>query len=127
MPRIAPVENVDVHPANSPESHVRHGRFVEIDCIRSSQGPAVIVHLANLTRLFNLEHCALRPARPICGGTMHRVVPERRPYGRPASIADMVAFTIIVSGRSDVLNRRPLERFLVFGQAASSATRKKNC
>ena len=67
----SPLQDVDVHVANTPASHFQPAWFVQIDGISPYECPSIIVDNVFVVRRGDAKPCAERITRPIRGGTHH--------------------------------------------------------
>src|SRR6478752_5786718 len=77
----SPFQYVDVDVANAPSLHVQAARFVEIDCIRSNQGGAVIIDHVLLLCPDDAKSSPERKTRPIGSGAHDMLARENFAHG----------------------------------------------
>ncbi len=116
LPGIAPLEDLDRHPANPPLPHELFGGFVKVDGVATGKSKSVVIDLKDLPRGPDPEHGAAGPAGPIGGGAVDNALPERGAQGGSCSVAQMVALALGVGRGAHLLHGGAAHRRLILGE-----------
>jgi hypothetical protein len=96
-----PFEHTNVHIFNAPGVHLAFAWLINVDGVGADKCGAVVVHLIDVRRAFDLENGAHWKNRPISRSTANHAKLQRSADGGTGTIDDVIRFAVGVGRRTD--------------------------